>query len=96
MVAPFDEAAFALDVGEISEPVETQFGWHLIEVTDRDDARPKDEAALEQERNQAFLIWLQAQVVAYEVDRADDLSSRLPSDVGQGLRPLQQQQQPSP
>jgi len=93
MVAPFDEAVFSLDVGEISEPVETQFGWHLIEVTDRDDARPKDEATLAQEKNQAFLIWLQAQVVDYNVDRAEDLSSRLPNDVGQGLRPLQQ---PSP
>lgn len=30
----FDEAAFALGVGEISEPVRTRFGYHLIEVTE--------------------------------------------------------------
>jgi peptidyl-prolyl cis-trans isomerase C len=35
MVDPFSEAAFALEVGEVSEPVQTQFGWHLIKLEDR-------------------------------------------------------------
>jgi parvulin-like peptidyl-prolyl isomerase len=35
MVAPFTEAAFALPVGEISEPIRTRFGYHLIEVLER-------------------------------------------------------------
>jgi peptidyl-prolyl cis-trans isomerase C len=35
MVQPFAEAAFKLDAGQISEPVKSQFGWHVIKVEEK-------------------------------------------------------------
>lgn len=41
MVEPFENAVLALAVGEISPPVETQFGWHVVKMNDiRDIAVP--------------------------------------------------------
>ena len=35
MVKPFEEAAFSAEVNKVTNPVQTQFGWHLIKVTDK-------------------------------------------------------------
>ena len=35
MVPQFEEAAFKLQKGEVSQPFQTQFGWHIIKVDDR-------------------------------------------------------------
>ncbi len=80
-VPEFDEAAFTLAVGEISQPIKTTFGYHIIELLDRDDERPKDENSLRQEYTQAFQTWLQEQVLTLEIDRPDNLSSLLPQDL---------------
>ena len=32
MVKPFQDAVFAMEVGKVSDPVQTQFGWHLIQL----------------------------------------------------------------
>ena len=39
MVPSFEEVAFSLEKGKISDVIETQFGYHIIKVTDKQDAR---------------------------------------------------------
>ncbi|MHC4886559.1 MAG: peptidylprolyl isomerase [Planctomycetota bacterium] len=37
MVKEFDEVVFSAEVGKVHGPVQTQFGFHLIEITERND-----------------------------------------------------------
>ena len=47
LVKPFEETMTQLDINQISEPIQTQFGWHLIQVLDREN---KDDS-LEHKKN---------------------------------------------
>jgi peptidyl-prolyl cis-trans isomerase C len=49
MVPEFAEAAFKLDKGQVSDPVKSQFGWHVIRV---DDKRAKQPPSFEQVKDQ--------------------------------------------
>ena len=82
-VPEFDEVVFSLPIGETSEPIKTQFGYHIIQVIERDANRPKDENTLAQEKAQAFDTWLQEQILATKIERPDDLLSKLPPGLGQ-------------
>ena len=63
MVAPFEEAVFSMEEGEIRGPVETQYGYHIIKLTELQESRQKgldevrDEAAEEVRRERASALF---------------------------------------
>ncbi|HVC35000.1 MAG TPA: peptidylprolyl isomerase, partial [Chloroflexota bacterium] len=57
MVPEFEQAAFSLKVGEIAQPVKTQFGYHIIQVLAKDPHRALDPTQLAQAKEQAYGSW---------------------------------------
>jgi len=58
MVTPFEDAAFSLPVGQISEPVKTQFGVHVIRVDEKDSTKPLEEGQYQRVKEEAFTKWI--------------------------------------
>lgn len=54
LVPPFEEAMTGLAVNQLSEPVQTQFGWHLIQVLGREESDDSDEVLKNQAREEIF------------------------------------------
>ena len=69
MVPEFDEVAFALQPGEVSDVVQTPYGFHIIKVEERDEDRELDEMALQLRRANALSNWLQEQRRSAVVER---------------------------
>jgi peptidyl-prolyl cis-trans isomerase C len=80
MVAPFEAAVVALEPGQVSGPVQTQFGWHVVRLNDiraavppaLDEVRDGIEAELRQERLQAAVAAMVAEAGVTRPDAAPD------------------------
>ena len=66
-----EEVAFSLEVGETSEIVETQFGFHIVQVLEREEREIAVEV-FENLRQQTFMQWLQDRREAATIERFVD------------------------
>jgi peptidyl-prolyl cis-trans isomerase C len=96
MVPEFAEAAFSLDVGAVSDPVKSDFGWHVIKVDDKRDKPGYDEVEdqlyemLARQKQRDIILGLREKAEVERLDKpaeesgeadpADDEASEAKSD----------------
>ncbi|MEQ2529340.1 peptidylprolyl isomerase [Bacillaceae bacterium CLA-AA-H227] len=77
MVAEFEEAAFSMEIGEISEPVKSEHGYHIIKVVDKKEAKDavyedvKDEvkdAIFDTKAQTEYSTWLSEKMEEYKAE----------------------------
>jgi foldase protein PrsA len=78
MVPEFETAVFDSDVGVIQEPVETSFGWHIIEVLEKG-LREIDEYTFQLAVQDAFNAWLLEVRTAATIEINSKWESRVPT-----------------
>ncbi len=93
-VPPFDQTAFLLGKGTLSQPVKTQYGWHIIQpisavhpakVTPfKQVEEPIKQQLLQEKKNQAITTWV------------DGLKDKFKPDYQVGYKPQPQSTQPAP
>jgi parvulin-like peptidyl-prolyl isomerase len=79
MVQEFEDAAFSLEIGEISSPVQSQFGYHIIQVLGKED-RMLNPAEFTEARENAFNTWLEEKIQSEDIIR---------NDIWKGVIPLE-------
>jgi hypothetical protein len=67
MVKPFEDVAFSLQPGQISQPFQTQYGWHIIKVYEVDQNRAMTDQQLQQYRDSIVSRWLEEQKAGMDI-----------------------------
>ena len=81
----YAEVAFTLDIGGVSKPIWTQFGWHLIKLEDKRERKPAEFAAVRDSLQAYVMRRAQLELVAKlrsqaKIERPDQQDKNNPAE----------------
>jgi len=79
MVSAFEEAAWSLEIGEISKPIQTEFGFHIIQVLGHEE-RPLTQAQFKTKKQTAFTEWIESLNTEETVKKYDVWKDNVPTE----------------
>ncbi len=88
----FEDAAFSLPINQISQPITSTFGVHIIQVLGHEQNRPLDSTSLQQAQTAAYNDWLTQARVAAKIDRFYS-DADVPTEVSTAIANVQAQLQ---
>jgi parvulin-like peptidyl-prolyl isomerase len=77
MIEPFENAVLALEVDEVSQPVQTDFGWHIIWLTGREEI-PLTAREIQSQNQQQVLALVEEWKGEYEISVSDEWVDYMP------------------
>jgi parvulin-like peptidyl-prolyl isomerase len=77
MDTAFEEAAFDLEIGQVSEPVQSQFGWHVIQVLGKEE-RPLTPEQIGQQKQGIVNQWIEEQKAEANIEQYDNWQGEVP------------------
>jgi peptidyl-prolyl cis-trans isomerase C len=94
MVKPFEDAAFAMEAGEVSDPIQSDFGWHVIRVEEKRQSQPPAmEEVSQQLQQQVMFQTFEATVTELKAATTIDIPD---ATLAEGVARQQAGQQPAP
>ncbi len=84
MVPEFSDAAFSMGIGDISDPVQTAFGWHIIEVLGHQE-QVLDPYTFETRVQTAYQEWLNTKLEDAQIEIDQDLVNDIVSSIFPGF-----------
>ena len=80
MIEVFENTAFGLEIGEVSNPVESSYGWHVIQVLGHETRSVESDYDFERLQNNYYDLWFQDTKANLTITKNDNWPDHVPSE----------------
>lgn len=80
MIEVFENEAFSLDIGEVSNPVESSYGWHVIQLLGHETRSVESDYDFQRLQSNYYDLWFQEAEANLTITKSDNWTDHVPSE----------------